>query len=76
MGEVKKEHVKRRFGVRIVETWAGIAVELGKAERTVKYYSRLDVDPLPIRKAGQFGRVWIPYEDLMAWADRRGLGIR
>jgi predicted transcriptional regulator len=67
--------ITHRFGVKIVQTWAGIAEQLGKSERTVRYYAALGDDPLPVQREGRSKVVWITYADLLAWANRRGLGV-
>ena len=64
-----------RFGVQIVQTWAGIADQLGKSERTAKYYASLGDDPLPVQREKRSGVVWIAYSDLVDWARRRGIGV-
>jgi len=64
---------KKRFGVEIVETWRNIAEVLGKGVRTVKYYAQLGDDRLPVQRDRSTGRVWVRYDQLMEWADRRGI---
>jgi len=69
-------YITRRFGVQVVRTWSGIAEALGMGVRTVQRYAYRAVDPMPIRKEEASGQVWIPYSELLVWADRNGLGLR
>jgi len=62
-----------RFGVQVVQTWAGIASELGKGISTVQFYAKLKDDPLPVTREDIGGLVWIRRDDLADWAKRRGM---
>lgn len=52
-----------------VETWFGIAHEIGRSERWCRYMVRREEDPLPVRKLG--GIVRIDKEALEAWVRRQ-----
>jgi hypothetical protein len=52
-----------------VETWKGIAVELGRSERWCRYMTRRAVDPLPVFKVG--GIVRLSRDDLDRWLSRQ-----
>jgi len=52
-----------------VETWKGIAYELGRSERWCRYMARRDEDPLPVFKVG--GIVRLNSEDLEDWLGRQ-----
>lgn len=52
-----------------VETWKGIAAELGRSERWCRYMTRRAADPLPIYKIG--GIVRLSRDDLNGWLARQ-----
>ena len=55
----------------VVKGWARIARVLGKSESTVR--ARKD-DPVPVKQEkGKRGTVWIELNELLEWADDRGL---
>lgn len=52
-----------------VETWKGIAAELGRSERWCRYMTRRGADPLPVFKVG--GIVRLSRDDLEVWLSRQ-----
>lgn len=52
-----------------VETWKGIAYQLGRSERWCRYMAQRVEDPLPVFKVG--GIVRLNGEDLEDWLGRQ-----